>query len=215
MFTVVTAADETALTTLDAVRLELKIVDKSDDDWLESQINIATDLICEYYGVPRAEDGTRTLGRQTVTETFDRSHAAHRRNEPLVLALRPVSAVSEVSENGIDVDASDYRLNGTTGKLERLSAGLIASWPRTLITVTYTAGWLMPGQSGRTLPTNIEQAAIQFVKEQKFSRTRDPDIKSENIPGVRQVDYFFGSPGSPGLLPPSVLVCLGDRNLRV
>ena len=207
MFSVVTKAKTTALTTLPAVKLALGVSDSADDKWLQTQIDLASIAICNYLGVEMAEDGSRTLGRETVTETFDRRSrypyiqpfgvVVPRReaDSTIVLAKRPVVSIGSIAENGTAVDPADYELFATTGVVKRLSSYLLAAWPCTIVTVTYTAGWLLPGDENRNLPVDIEQAAITYVQAQVGARKRDPNVKSVNIPGVRQVDYFYGTPG--------------------
>lgn len=229
MFSVATPAGSTALTTLAAVKRELKIDKRGDDAWLLAQIDSASATICKYLGIEQADDGTRTLGRETIVETIDRRSRqtwsaglagavppGRDADTIVVLARRPVVAIASITENGTAVDAADYLLAAAPGVVRRLSSALPAAWPRALIGVTYTAGWLLPGDEGSNLPADIEEAAIITVKAAWFGRTRDPAVKSENIQGVRQVDYFFGVPGQDGPLPDDALKKLQfDRNIHI
>jgi hypothetical protein len=229
MFTISTRAEKTALTTLAAVKLNLGITDGKDDAWLQTQIDSASMVICNYLGVEMADDGTRTLGQETLVETLDRRSrypwlppfgiVVPRREADarITLARRPVRGIASIAENGTALDPADFELEATTGIVRRLSSALVAAWPCTLIVVTYTAGWLLPGQDNRNLPPDIEQAAIGLVQASWFARKRDPNVKSENIFGIRQVDYFFGTPGQgAGPLPVDVMAKLGPyRNMSL
>lgn len=207
MFTVATQALTTALTTLAAVKTALNVKDTTSDAWLTTQIGVATQVVVNYLGAEMAEDGTRNLGRETIVETLDRRSrypwnppfgvVAPRReaDTTIVLAKRPVISIASITENGTAVDPGDYLLSAAVGTVRRLSSGLPTMWPTTLVVVTYTAGWRLPADNGRTLPLDIEQAVIELVQAQWFGRDRDPNIKSEIVTGVRQVDYFFGTPG--------------------
>lgn len=214
------------MTTVVAVKAELGKTDTVDDDWLQNQIDAESLTICNYLGVEAAEDGTRNIGRETLVETIDRRAAwpytsvlmplpKVSTEGLLTLARRPVVSITSITEDGTAVASTDYQLAAMPGTLRRLTGSLPIAWPSTLIVVTYVAGWLLPGQTSRNLPADIEGAVIDLVKESWFSRKRDPDVKAEEIMGVRRVDYFFGAPGQ-GPLPPSVMARLDPyRNVNL
>jgi len=232
MIVVTQAAATTALTTRARVKRELDITSTTNDEWLDETIADVSAAACEVLNVEMAEDGTRNFGVESVTETID-----HRTRYPwlpplgvirprreadtwIVLGRRPVLGITSITENGVTVDPSDYELFATTGKVKRLSAGVVAAWPCTIIVVTYTAGWKLPGDSGSVtataMPASIEKAVIEGVKARYFARKRDANVKSENIPGVRQVDYFFGTPGQDDPLPPlSMSLLNAHRNISL
>ncbi len=70
--------------------------------------------------------------------------------------------------------------------------------------MTYTGGYLLPGQSGRDLPAGIEGAAVELVSDFWHAKGRDPSVKSEEEPGVFRTDYWVGAVGESGELPPRV-----------
>src|SRR5512132_4147159 len=68
----------------------------------------------------------------------------------------------------------------------------------------YQAGYVLPGEPGRTLPDDIERAAIMLVKAAWFARTRDPLIRSEDVSGITNTTYWVGGFGNGASLPPDV-----------
>jgi hypothetical protein len=104
----------------------------------------------------------------------------------------PLSIVAQPLTEG-----NDFRADPLTGQLTRLYFlnGMPRRWPTLPIVIVYSAGF-DPQEA------DIEDAAIDLVKASWFGRRRDPMVKSENIEGVWQADYWFGTgPGGPGDLP--------------
>lgn len=203
LLTVVTAAEQTALTTVQAFKDEMGITTADEDVWIEAQINRMSAAICSYIDVPAATNGTRTLGRETLSERFRYSECK------IVLARVPVSSIVSVTDFSAEiVDPAEYELDGATGFLWRLTTGTPnnrISWT-TENTIVYQAGYLLPGQDGRDLPYDIEDAALSMMKSARASRTRDPLVKSLEVYDVESVSYWVGSTGSnsSGGLPPDI-----------
>lgn len=227
MLEVVTAASKTAITTLAAVKTDLKIGNGSEDAYLNGKILQVTDEILDYLNIARASDGTRNLAQETLKETF-RASEHHRRfsqvpllltygfgagHHKLMLSRRPVMSVISITEGSTVLTPDQYEIK-QDGTLTRLSNGIPIRWADTTIVVIYIAGWVMPGQSGRNLPYSIEAAAFDYIKMVRAAQTRDPMVKSENIPGVLETEYWVGQLGADGSLPPSVASRL-DRYRRV
>lgn len=206
---IVTAAVRPRFATLTRVKQELSITDGASNEILTAKIEEATsDLILAIgYGVVSEE----------VTETFWHDHpqrfgygygwtSGTRNNEVLFLRRTPVSAVASVTLDDVLIDPSEYRLDGEIGRLFRLdSSGYPSEWIfcKSLI-VAYTGGYVLPGASGANLPPTYEGAAVDLVKSFWAARGRDPLVKSEELPGVRRVDYWVGATGDPDQLPPEV-----------
>lgn len=225
MFTVTTAATSTDLTTLAAVKLDLGIIGTDEDVYISSQIPRITSAIVSYLNIAQASDGTNTVGRETLTETF-RQKDAYRFGdgirdvnvEKLILSRYPVTSIVSVVENGITLDPSLYEIDGSTGIILRFdSIGYQRNWCFRKCVVTYIAGWLLPGDSGSTLPHDIENAAICLLKSTRAARTRDPLVKSEDIPGVLSTTYWVGTTRTEvGALPPEIASMLdGYRNVPI
>lgn len=71
-------------------------------------------------------------------------------------------------------------------------------WSGLPITVVYQAGF-------PTLPDDVSDCVLQAVKAKYFARRRDPMLRSRNITGAYEAQYWFGSgPGNKGQFPPDV-----------
>lgn len=199
--TVNTAATVTNLTTLERVKSELRIKSDTDNDLLTSKIGEASSAIQAYLGY--------TLARETVTEVF-RPDSPYAWREQLILNRTPVVSITSAEEDDVAVDSDEYEVDKPIGALYRLdSSGYRSCWQFCKSAeVVYSGGWKMPGESGRTLPEGIEAACVALVRSYWFNRTRDPLVKSEEIPGVMSQSYWIGGVGQSGELPPDVISML-------
>lgn len=194
--TVTTAATVTRLTTLATVKEELSITTSADDAVLGRKIDEATSEIEAHLG--------RSFRRETLTETVWGTDGCA---DYLVLARAPVVSVTSVTVDDVLIAASEYRLDGEAGILHRLDASgypSFWSWCKSIV-IVYAAGYLLPGESGRTLPYALEAGALSLMASYWQSRGRDPMVKSEEVPGVQSVQYWVGSVGESGDLPPDVV----------
>lgn len=207
---IITPASSTKLTTLARVKLELKITKGDDDSLLNSKIDEASSDIqlALGYAVPS----------EAVQETFWHEHRQQfgygfgwrsdgHQSESLILRRKAVSAITSVTVDDTVLDPSEYRLDADAGILYRLdTSGYPCLWlfSKSII-VAYTAGYVLPGAPGANLPASIEGATVDLLESFWLGRGRDPAIKSEEIMGVRRVDYWVGTVGDPEQLPPDVL----------
>lgn len=77
-------------------------------------------------------------------------------------------------------------------------------WSGLPIYVLYQAGF-------NPIPDDLTDAVLQLVKAKWFARTRDPQLRSKNVVGVYEAQYWFASgPGSEGQFPPDVQAAI-DR----
>lgn len=205
MLVVTTAAARTDLTTLERVKSDLRIDGSAEDAYLRGQIAVATDLITRHLGVVPA-GRSRTLGRETLVETLrpDRSR------EVILLSRTPVVSIASIVEADETVDAAEYEIaDAAAGIVRRLDADGDASyWPTGRIVITYTAGWLMPGEASADLPAAIEAAAIELIGSFRSARGRDPLVRQENVDGLGSLSYWIQSPMEAGDLPPAVVTKL-------
>jgi hypothetical protein len=195
MITVVTPAATRLLTTRQRVKDELGITVTTYDTLLDTKIAEVSDEIAAFCG--------RDFGLTAVTETLRRWCWT----EDIILARWPVVAISALSEAGTALTSSDWFLDTPGGVLRRLNTdGTLSVWRSGDIVVSYTYGWLLPGQSNRNLPFDVEAAAVDQVKASWFARKRDPVIRSETADGVGSQSFQIGSIGGPetGALQPDV-----------
>ncbi len=208
------------LTTLAVVKNELGITTSDDDAYLSKQITALSQFVATYLGVRPTDDGARGLGQQELTETFDLT----KRARTLRLSRWPLTAVASVTEDGTDLAADDYELDAPAGLLRRLCNDSLVAWNTGQVTVEYTAGYVLPGESGRTLPYDIEDAVLDLIKADRAARNRDPALRSEEIVGVVTRQWWNGTTLRPGeLIPPEVArnldayreVSIGALNARL
>ena len=97
--------------------------------------------------------------------------------------------VVHVIENAIPLaEGLDFRVDYDNGELTRLHVitGYPKSWPAFPISVRYSAGY-------SSIPADLIDAALRMVKARWLSRLRDPALRAENIPGVREAQYWLGA----------------------
>jgi hypothetical protein len=208
VLTLSTVAESTALTTVQAVKDRLAITTTTEDDYLTDQIDRATAAICTYLNVAPTTNGARTLGSETLVETFRFGNAYSANlpfNNDLLLARGPVTSITSVVVDGTTLDPTEYEVDGLTGCLHRLTTSdVFTPWYGRKIVVTYVAGWALPDDDDRTLPFDIEDAAIELVKANRFGRARDPLLRSENILESLYSYSLFAPGDTPDVFPPSV-----------
>lgn len=179
--TVTSAATNRRLTTLARVKSELAITGNGDNEALETKIDEASEAIESYLG--------RRLARETVSEVF-RLHCS-------VLWLQldrwPVTTLTSITEDTTVLTVStDYEVDFDAGRVRRICSGYATWWtayPST--TVVYVAGYVLPGDAGtRTLPYDIEAAAVKLVTGSWLAKTRDPMVKRQDHFGVGYEEYW-------------------------
>jgi len=192
--TIKTPAAERNLTTLSAVHDALGITDTTIDAFLTRVIEASSDAIERYCN--------RVFARQVYTETIRGSD-----HPILVLTQTPILAVASVLSDGEPI--TDYVLDDPdVGSLYREVGWFRNAWigwatePATLptteaptYTVEYTAGYYLPGESGRNLPSAIEQAAILTVSDVFMKSTHGTgNIKSKKV-GDLSIEYTQSAEG--------------------
>ena len=215
MLTILTTATATDLTTLAVVKAELGLTSGTDDAWILQAIARASGQVERCCDV--------RFRRETVRETIRYEYRWGSVGTPASLRLEryPVLSVSSIIEAGTTLTSDDWEGDADSGyvamkgALTRLSSDTPTDWASGKIVVEYVAGYLLPGQTGRDLPDDIEAAVIGLVKVSWFARKRDPLVKMERSEGVGETQYWVGSVGdaSPGV--PDEVAALLDPYRRV
>lgn len=181
MLTVVTPAESSALTTLEAVKAELSLSGPGDDAWLTDTIARASATIERYCG--------RVFALETVQETF----RIDRATDLLVLSRWPVAAIVSIVAGGVGLAADGWEVDADNGDLYRIGVGDRRKvWPIGKTVVTYRAGFILPGAEGRDLPADIEAACIALCARAFHAKGRDPALRSYENPDVES--YSFVDP---------------------
>lgn len=173
--------------------------------FVERAIRTASARIARHIGVRSGDDGKATLARETLVETFPDAgaFAGYRAAAPLTLSRYPVAQIVKVSEDGSDYprllpDQSPnpeylYELSPQVGFLWKTSSsGERVSWSARRVAVEYEGGYITAGaveenaQLKSTLPEEIEDACVEWVKLKVRSLKEDPEgaVATENIPGL-------------------------------
>lgn len=67
---ILTPAKTTDLVNIAALKPDLGITNKAEDEYLTEQVSAASSEVCAYLKVPAAQDGTSTILAEDLVETF-------------------------------------------------------------------------------------------------------------------------------------------------
>lgn len=209
LLTVTGPASNRKLTTAAALRTELGLSSGSLDDTRANDVIARASKAAERYC-------SRIFAQETVSEVF-RLAARDRGPEKLILARWPIVSITSVTEDGNALTGSDYEADLATGQVFRLSSDTRTAWCAQKTTVVYVGGYVLPGDGGtRTLPEDVEAAALKLAAGFYFGAARDPLVKGESADGIGSVDYWVGGmPGASGELPPDVLALLAPYRVMI
>lgn len=117
----------------------------------------------------------------------------------LVTSAASLPSMVLVVENGVVlIEGVDFDVDANQGHLVRLDVnGYPKPWRALPIVVDYAAGYDLLTE----LPYPLEQATISFVKRLYFAADRDPLLRQESIPGIRDAQYWVAT-GKEGALTP-------------
>lgn len=201
--TVNTASTSSLLTELETVKRELGTTGVTNDKILYDLIQQASDFIESYTG--------RVFKQETVTEFLP-----SRGSRYMILTRTPVNSVNFVEFDGSSVSSTSYEIDDPdSGVIYKESAWAntnisqhfitesYSRWGRRDWEIKYTGGYKLPGETGRTLPYDIERACIDLVKTWYLQRTNDPTLKSEKVGDASYTK--FGLEETGGGLSPSTL----------
>jgi len=165
------------LTTVEAVKEQLCIPtdDTSQDNMLERMIKAASDAI--------EVECRREFEKREHEDKFDLTGEEER----IILTGYPIEELTEITLD--DEAKEEYDLNKQQGILRPKK-----SW-RGKLKVKYTAGYIFPGENGRTLPYDLEDAAILWAV-QKYNVGGAVGISGER---VDQLNIDYASHGGQAL----------------
>lgn len=180
------------LTTTTAVKLALKITVTDNDTLIAALITRASRLIADYCRLAKdAAASAPTFSRETLRATYYADTCATRGPELFLPWRLPVSSIDSVVEDGTTLTVStDYVLLGSMpGRLRRVSSDVATPWSAAKIVVVFKAGFSATATLSANVDPSIEAAAIEQVKGMLFGASRDPSIRSENVPDLASVSY--------------------------
>ena len=162
------------LTTIEAVKEQLCIPadDTSQDNMLERMIKAATDAI--------EAECRRDFEKQEYEDTFQLPH--YRIKDGLILSGYPVDEVIEIKLN--EEELFDWEINKRLGFISSNKAKETGE-----LKVKYTAGYILPGETDRDLPYDIEDACI-LLAASNYNTGGAAGIKDERVDQlqIRYVD---------------------------
>lgn len=193
MLTVLTSSTEAVLTTLGTFKTRLGIASSSGDDELERLVHAASDRVVRYLGY--------WPFRQTYRETI-KSYG----NLRLMTKATPIRGISTVYMGDLLVVPSSYEVeDAEAGFLHReqgwpwsagveyeLSSHIVNRSEIPRFAVTYEAGWVLTtgelsglgwfnNTGGRTLPYDLEEAALMVAEDAYYMAGRDGTISSRTV----------------------------------
>jgi len=208
--TVLVAASDYDLVTLDDVKAELSVTGVDSDAQLGRYISAASAAAAQYCN--------RVFVRETVKDVIDIEQDPYRWQVPggsdaLNLSRYPVANVISilVGQNAAPLVADQgYRLNAGTGQLFRLNAydGAVCRWDALPVVATYEGGFA-------DIPWDVQDAVTRMIRARWFARGRDPYTRSESVPGVGDVSYWVPTGADAGNLTPDVADLLDNYRVPV
>jgi len=180
-----TALAANALTSLQAVKQELRLTTNDDDVYLRRQINSVSGAIEDFLGRP--------LGYQAGIVELVAGFGGNR----ILVSRRPVLVLTAITFAGqVSVDVADVEIEDAEAGWLYWSGGFPWTVPMPTgtisgsplpghedrsISVTYSGGYVLPAGVSPTLPAAIEDAAILAVSQKFQQRGRDRSATSERL----------------------------------
>jgi hypothetical protein len=165
------------LDTLENVKSRLSITESGNDSFITDQIAVVSDTIEAYC--------RRTFLSADFVQTFYRGDYTPSKN--LELFNWPVSEISSIVEDGVEVDSTYYRLNIPTGKVIRTTGYFY--YPEETV-VSYTAGL-------EQVPSPVLSVLDTVVQERYNKKTSGlglnfgSDVQRVSIPGTISIDFDY------------------------
>jgi len=185
------------LTTIDNVKEQLGIdeEDTSQDDMIERHIKTVTAAVEAYL--------KRKLELQEHTERI-----APVNSDIIVPKQWPIKEVVEVEYGDEILDEEEYEV------FEDKVIKKDGKWDKYEVQITYEAGYIMPGEEGRDLPYDLENAAIYHAMHTYHSFDR-LGVKEEQVDRLR---VRYAEPEKVGERPaplPGPVMAMLDPHRRI
>jgi hypothetical protein len=189
MLTVITPAETQLLASVTDTCAELGLGD-------DQQASVAT--VIKRASAAIARYCARPFGRETVRERLRPF-----RSGAVILERRPAVRIVSILVDGQALDPAETECNSETGLLFRLQDGEPGPWRGSSVTVTYEAGWILPGPSDADLPEDIREACLLLVTAWHADRGRNPLLRSESEEGIGSSSWLDPRAGMEAM-PPQV-----------
>jgi len=165
------------LVSLANMKTYLGITDNSQDAFLTEQLNLVSDTVEAYC--------RRRFNSQAYSQTY--YYGDYPPSASLQSFHFPTTVITSVTEDGIVVDAADYRIHKPSGTIVR-TAGMFFYAEETV--VLYTAGYA-------TIPTPIDSVVKNLVQERYNKKNSGvdlnfgSDVQRVSIPGTISIDFDY------------------------
>lgn len=207
ILTVETAADSYDLTTLDVVKDELRIVDDTSDERLARWVSETSDFVRGYCDQPFVQETISELWRERVRSVQGQEE------DRLILGRRPVKSITSITVGQTVLETGDYEVDFRRGYVYRLWNDRRVGWH------TLADGWnfklaavYVAGYAPTELPSNLVMACLEIIKHRRSASTRDPNLKSREVPGELAEQWWVPGSNEDGI--PSEIRALLDMVSR-
>ncbi len=192
----ITVLEAASLDLIDIETAALALGIDDDDAQLPAQISAASALVQSYCG--------REFNIATVQEVVTSIDAAS-----LILSRFPVVDVESVVEDDVTLTVEEWEADAAGGILYRLRNDRRGSWCARRVVAIYDAGF-------HDVPQAVQAATIDLIRIRRSKASRDPLLRSIDIPEIVSESYWTGSvPGEVGAgLPADVRAMLAPYVVR-
>lgn len=214
------------LTTRETVKAELDLKTNDLNAWIDLKLPRLSSICAAYCRRTFAKQSyqeiirpDRRTGDTRPVGTLSRLTRTTAPPDYLRLHEYPITGITSVIEDDSVtplVQNTDFESDPRVGALYRLGSSVRVNWEAMKTVVLYDAGFVLPGNTNATLPADIEEAAILFMKLSYHGRKRDPTLRRQEIPGVIFEMYGLDTASisaDSAAVPPEVASIL-DRHRR-
>lgn len=210
--TVLDTADTYDLTNLAVIKGLLNIPGTAQDQYLGMLISAASTAAAQYCN--------RVFPSENVLDEFWLSRGDAWKLpggfSQLQLSRWPVCDVNSVvishdpaSETTTLTEDTDFRVDNKNGQLIRLNSnGNPCKWLPTYVAVNYVGGF-------DDIPADVTDAVCRMVRSRYYANSRDPMLRSENIVGVYEAQYWIAVGSTTGNMMPDVADVLDNYRVPV